>query len=62
MTMRELLRVRKDAAIIADLRNPDLLHVEIAVRNRVGINRINRLAVANGLTRKRGKRPPTKLT
>ncbi len=46
-----------DAAIIADLRNPKLLHVEIAIRNKVGLSRVGALAVANGLRRKRGPNP-----
>lgn len=46
-----------DAAILADLRNPKLLHVEIALRNKVGLNRIAALATKHGLNRKRGPKP-----
>lgn len=46
-----------EAAILADLRNPELLYVEIAVRQKAGLNRICNLAKKHGLTRKRGLKP-----
>lgn len=46
-----------DAAILRDLADPSLLHIRIALRNRVGLNRIAALAVANGLTRRREPKP-----
>jgi len=49
-----------DAVIVADLHNSALLHVEIAIRHKVGLNRICNLAKKYGLTRKRGPKPRNK--
>lgn len=45
-----------DAAIVEDLRH-GLLHVEIAVRRKVGTNRVYQLAILNDLRRPRGPKP-----
>jgi hypothetical protein len=49
-----------EAAILADLRNPHLLYIEIAARYRVGLNRVIALTKTHGLTRKRGRKPAVK--
>jgi hypothetical protein len=46
-----------ETAIVADLHNPALRHIDIAISRKIGLNFINRIAKNNGLGRKRGPRP-----
>jgi hypothetical protein len=50
-----------DAAILADIQNPDLLYIEIALRHHVAVNRIAALATKHKLNRKRGPKPQRKV-
>lgn len=46
-----------ETALVADLQNPALRHIDIAVSRKIGLNFINCVAKKNGLGRKRGPRP-----
>jgi hypothetical protein len=46
-----------EQAIVADLRNPDLTYLVIAVRNHVGYNLVAGYAQKHRLTRPRGRKP-----
>jgi uncharacterized protein YdbL (DUF1318 family) len=46
-----------DAAIVADIQNPDLMYREIALRHHVAMNRIAALATKHYLNRRRGLKP-----
>lgn len=58
MTFQERQRTKDalDAAILEDLRR-GLLHVEIAVRHKVGTSRVYQLAILHDLRRPRGPKP-----
>ena len=51
-----------EEAIVADLRDPSLTYLQVAVRFGVGINRVIALSKQNGLTRPRGKKSAPKPT
>jgi len=45
-----------EEAILADLRDPSLTHMMIAIKHRVGTVRVQELGKKHGLQRKRGRR------
>jgi hypothetical protein len=45
------------AAVTADLHNPNMSYMLIALKHKVGLSFVNRVAKVVGLTRPRGPRP-----
>ena len=52
---------RLEAAILADLHDQSKTYVMIALSNKVGTNRVQDLAKAHGLNRRRGMKPGTRV-
>jgi len=46
-----------DEAILADIHDPTLSYIVIAVKHKVGQTRVHQLATAHNLNRKRGPKP-----
>ena len=46
-----------DEAILADLQDPSLIYIAIALRHKVAVPRVCKLATAHNLNRKRGPKP-----
>ena len=55
--MKKELRQALDEAILADLHDPTLTYIVIAVKHKVGQTRVHQLATAHNLNRKRGAKP-----